>query len=402
MMLQMLGVFAEFERATIVERIVAGMERAASQGRWVVGKVPYGYERIKETKLIHPHPVQAMVIRRIFDLYVKEQMGAESIAKLLNSEGHRTKNGMPFARPIVIAILQNPVYVGKIEFRGIISPGLHESLVGSETFEAAVRILQERGESQAMKRGHPSDYLLSGLVRCGQCDRAFVGTRAHGRSRAYHYYTCSTRYRYGTQFCDAERIAKESLEEAVFEQLYEVFTDSALIAEAFEEASLTDEQNAEEIEARLSALRQDQAAVKRAIDRYFSAFEQGSLNPAECKERIDRLKTRLDALTAEEASLSEKARRDDEGPTVAEDVAEWAKDLPYLLSNGTAQQRKALLRKLIKELRVMSKSEIRPTYKIPALVRAPLGQVERSGFEPPTSSVRVRFHASEPDRKNRR
>jgi site-specific DNA recombinase len=45
MMLQMLGVFAEFERATIVERITAGMERAASQGRWVVGKVPYGYLR---------------------------------------------------------------------------------------------------------------------------------------------------------------------------------------------------------------------------------------------------------------------------------------------------------------------------------------------------------------------
>jgi site-specific DNA recombinase len=40
MMLQMLGVFAEFERATIVERITVGMERAASQGRWVVGKVP--------------------------------------------------------------------------------------------------------------------------------------------------------------------------------------------------------------------------------------------------------------------------------------------------------------------------------------------------------------------------
>lgn len=61
---------------------------------------------------------------------------------------------------------------------------------------------------------------------------------------------------------------------------------------------------------------------------------------------------------------------------MAEDVAEGAKDLPYLLSNGTAQ---AFLRKLIKELRVMSKSEILPTYKIPALVRAPSGQVEVGG-----------------------
>ena len=75
MMLQMLGVFAEFERATIVERITAGMERAASQGRWVVGKVPFGYLRDKETKLIHPCEPQADVVRRIFAMYVEDRMG---------------------------------------------------------------------------------------------------------------------------------------------------------------------------------------------------------------------------------------------------------------------------------------------------------------------------------------
>ena len=32
MMLQMLAVFAEFEHATIVDRIVAGMERKAARG----------------------------------------------------------------------------------------------------------------------------------------------------------------------------------------------------------------------------------------------------------------------------------------------------------------------------------------------------------------------------------
>ena len=37
MMLQMLGVFAEFERASIIERISAGMERKARRGEWTVG-----------------------------------------------------------------------------------------------------------------------------------------------------------------------------------------------------------------------------------------------------------------------------------------------------------------------------------------------------------------------------
>ncbi len=34
MMLQMLAVFAEFEHATIVDRVGAGIERRAKEGRW--------------------------------------------------------------------------------------------------------------------------------------------------------------------------------------------------------------------------------------------------------------------------------------------------------------------------------------------------------------------------------
>ena len=43
MMLQMLGVFAEFEHATIVERTKVGMEKKAKGGKFVGGNVPYGF-----------------------------------------------------------------------------------------------------------------------------------------------------------------------------------------------------------------------------------------------------------------------------------------------------------------------------------------------------------------------
>lgn len=58
------------------------------------------------------------------------------------------------------------------------------------------------------------------------------------------------------------------------------------------------------------------------------------------------------------------------GQVGTELVAEWAKTLDVALYSGTAQQRKALIRKLVKELRVMKRDEIIPTYRIPALVRA--------------------------------
>lgn len=67
------------------------------------------------------------------------------------------------------------------------------------------------------------------------------------------------------------------------------------------------------------------------------------------------------------------------------DVAEGAWDLGDLLRAGTAQQGMALFRLIIRELRVMTRGEILPTYKIPALVRAPKGQ----------TLVRWRFQTAE-------
>jgi site-specific DNA recombinase len=379
MMLQMLGVFAEFERATIVERITAGMERAASQGRWVVGKVPYGYARDRSTKLIHPDPAQAEVVGRIFTHYTNDRLGAEAIARLLNAEGRRTKNGTPFARPAVLAILQNPIYVGRIEFRGIQVPGLHEPLVDDATFFAAQQILAERGESQALKRGHATDYLLSGLVRCGRCKRAYVGTSARGRSGFYHYYVCSKRYRYGSEFCDGDRLPKDALEVAVIEQMVELYSDSALMTEALAEIDNEETSTSGDIEQRRSSITQELAGARRALDRYFAAFEEGSLSATDCRDRVARLKDRIESLEAEEQSLAQRAEASSTEPTTAEDVAQWAEDLDTLLRSGSAQQRKSLMRILIKELRVMGRELILPTYKVPALVRAPDGQVELRG-----------------------
>jgi len=379
MMLQMLGVFAEFERATIVERISAGMERAASQGGWVVGRVPYGYLRDRGTNLIHPAEPQADVVRRIFAMYAEGQMGAARIADVMNAEGHRTKNGTPFCARIVLSVLNNPIYAGRVEFRGTIHPGLHTPIVDQATFESVVRILEERGESQALKRGHPSDYVLSGVIRCGRCRKAYVGTSARGRKGLYHYYVCSTRYRYGTGFCSGDRLPKDGLEDAVIEQMRDVYRNTSLIEEAIAQNALEDAQPTEDASRRLAGVRQELAGATRSLDRYFGAFEEGSLSPADCQERITKLKAHIDALTAEEASLAEKAAEGPEEIPSACDIAEWATDLDTLLRAGSAQQRKALMRLLVKELRVMSRDEILPTYRVPPVVRAPSGQVEVRG-----------------------
>src|SRR5689334_7468529 len=49
MLVQMLGMFAQFERDTIIDRVIAGMERKTAKGKWKGGKRPFGYQVDKTT-----------------------------------------------------------------------------------------------------------------------------------------------------------------------------------------------------------------------------------------------------------------------------------------------------------------------------------------------------------------
>jgi site-specific DNA recombinase len=75
MMVQMLGVFAEFERATIVERTVAGMERKAERGEWVGGNIPFGYRLDAERRFLVTEPSEAAVVPQIFRRYTERREG---------------------------------------------------------------------------------------------------------------------------------------------------------------------------------------------------------------------------------------------------------------------------------------------------------------------------------------
>jgi site-specific DNA recombinase len=155
MMVQMLGVFAEFERATIVDRIVAGMERKAARGSWTVGGRPFGYRVDAETGFLAPEPSEAPLVPMIFDLYADRRLGVRAIAAQLNAGGHRTKGGLPWSKHSVLSVLRNRVYMGEIFFRGTHHQAPHPPLVNAATFDVAQAILRERGDDVSKRASNP-------------------------------------------------------------------------------------------------------------------------------------------------------------------------------------------------------------------------------------------------------
>ena len=119
LMIQMLGMIAEFERDVITERIQDNLIELAKDGRWMGGITPTGYtvERSRYgsgkkknafTYLV-TIPEEKQLIQHLFSTFLATRSLNATAAKL-NEEGYRTKNGAEFTILAVRDIIRNPVY----------------------------------------------------------------------------------------------------------------------------------------------------------------------------------------------------------------------------------------------------------------------------------------------------
>jgi site-specific DNA recombinase len=400
MMIQMLGVFAEFERATIIDRVVAGMERKAARGGWNGGPIPFGYRINRETGFLEIEPGEAELVPIIFDRYANKREGSRAIANWLNDRGHRPRRGGLWSFRSVLTILRNRVYVGEIYFRDSWHTAPHPRLVAPELFETTQALLEERGESHARRATNSTEYLLGGLLVCHSCGHRFLGTAAHGRSQRYRYYTCYKRHRYGLKGCASPRVDAGELDRAVLAALATTFENQRVLDDAITEflarADAARPQHQEELNAVLAEVRRTEAA----IDRYLQAFESGTMSEAVCGPRVEAHTEKIRALRMRQEELTAAIEDQQTSPTPAA-LAEIREMLSEGLDDDAPiPRRKAVLHRLIAEIRIEGPEAIYPTFKLPMehlrdqTVRPLFRVVGRRGLEPRTSALSARRSAS--------
>lgn len=152
-------------------------------------------------------------MRLIFRLYTHDRFGGRVVARILNDRGHRTTTGGTFSSYQVVRILANPSISGNCPSER--SPWPTATLRrGHRDLRGSAAHLPQRGEGHCHRLANSSDYQLTGLMRCPQCDKAVIGTRAHGKKKVYRYYTCFTRSRYDSTKCDGHRLNADATEAA--------------------------------------------------------------------------------------------------------------------------------------------------------------------------------------------
>ena len=342
MLVQMLGVFAEFEREMIIDRVVNGMERKASKGQWTLGVAPEGYRVDAETQHLVPIKAEMPAIKEIFRLYTKDRIGCRAVAKNINTRGLRRRSGRPYSFKTIADILSNPVYVGTVLFRDVETENAHPGIIDRDTFDRAQRLLIERGESPAAAAGAASEYHLTGKIVCPLCGRTYLGTAAHGRSRTYRYYTCWTRNRYGTDHCPAPRIDADRFDAVVLDALNVFYTRKTdLMMEAIGEAQAHHEAIRSELEAEQDSIRIQMAHKETAVDRYLTDYEDGKLDKNLIEQRVQKLSDELTELRHRRDELQYQLDNTP-GKITAAELKGLSADITKIITMGQVAQRKAL------------------------------------------------------------
>lgn len=221
--------FAQFEREIISERTRDKMVASRMKGKFVGGFVPFGYQLDKEKHLLAPHPETADEVRFIFESLLKERSVAKVLA-LLSDRGiglreRKCKNGVvltakPISRTHLYNIVHNPLYMGKVLYKGKIYEGEHEGLISEETFNAVQEMLRSSWKSHGFVRNRVEG-VLRGLLSCSECGAPMIPTYGKKNGRKHFYYICQKCQKEGHQKCPTRTVRQKEFDEAVLTRLME-------------------------------------------------------------------------------------------------------------------------------------------------------------------------------------
>ena len=151
--------------------------------------------------------------------------GLIEIVKGLNSRGINGPLGKGWSKTSLRKMLANEVYTGTIVWGRHSKRGLPvirtdnacPAIVNRSTFKKVQELIGSRSFNYIHPRRVSSQYLLSGLARCGQCGKALIGMEA--KKGKFSYYVCGTLNKKGAGSCKARYLNSKKLEGLVIDKI---------------------------------------------------------------------------------------------------------------------------------------------------------------------------------------
>ncbi len=367
----MIEVIDEFYSAVLAQETLRGMVENARKGYRNGGFPIYDYRNVRifdekrnpKTKY-EVNETEAKAVRLIFELYAKGN-GLKNIVMAFAKRGIKPRSGSYWSKSTVANILRNETYIGWTVFNKrdkkttgkqskpkdewVIIRNTHEPIISEELFDRVQELIEERQPKNTPARVTASQYLLSGLMRCGKCIGAY-GVTGYGRKRKYAYYNCISYSKKDKKVCPGRRLRADELDREVIDRVGKlVFSDDNM-------RKLLDDINAATKSLRVDYGRKITDLKKKAADlqlraaRQYKAIESGKIDLSLVAERLKELRIQRDSLQ-EEIAYYERLNYQYQPVYITRPTIEsYRKEMEKIFIGTNVQEQRSFLKKFIEKI----------------------------------------------------
>jgi site-specific DNA recombinase len=403
LLVQFQGMFAEYEKAQILERYRRGKTHRAQTGSInVLSGAPFGYRYIRKNAHtgaayeIVEH--EAALIAELFRRYADDDASIAELARWLSEQAVPTRTGKHrWDRSVVWGMLRNPAYAGRAVFGKTMivheSPALNRvarlqgratpratktvdrpraewteipvpAIVSEDTFSRVAQRLTDNKRFASRNSHNPS--LLQGLAACAACGYGYYRTSTRTTNKKIHYYRClgSDDYRYeGGRVCTNKPVRADYLDTVVWDHLTALLADPQLIRA--------------EIDKRLDTARSSDPAVRErqrlqialtnarnAIARMIEAFGEQLITIDELRARMPDLRARETNLRNQIEALDAQLADREAYLALATDLEGFLTQLHTRAESSTVAKRRRVLKLLVKDV-LIGPEKITIRHRIP-------------------------------------
>jgi site-specific DNA recombinase len=412
LLVQFQGMFAEYEKAQIMERYRRGKAHRARAGSVnVLSGAPFGYRYRRKNEHtgagyeIVEH--EAVLVAELFGRYADDGASIAELTRWLTEQGVPTRTGKSrWDRSVVWGMLRNPAYTGRAVFGKTMvvarSPGLNPrarlvcrstprasstvarpredwvdipvpAIISTETFDRVQQRLADNKRYAFRNSKVPS--LLQGIAACSGCGYGYYRTSTRTTNKKIYYYRClgSDDYRHeGGRVCTNKPVRADYLDQVVWDHITALLSDPTLIRAEIDKR-LHHARTADPATRQRAQLQTALAQAGTTITAMISAFSEQLITLDELRARMPDLRAREANIRAQLDAIDTQLTDRDAYLKLAVDVEGFLAQIRTTAPISDIEQRQHVLRLLVKDV-LIGPGKITIRHRIPIRERTTTDQ----------------------------
>lgn len=355
-MLAIIAVFAQLERETTAERVRDNMLERARMGIWNGGPIPFGYRgdktkiqvngKEKAVSVLTVEETEAEYIRQFCDWYLQPKGSIRSNVMRANELAIPTKTGRVWNPNQMQRILNTPLHCiadevayeyfsnldvemacDKSDFDGVhglmwynrrkphgrnstrlrdksewvLTVGGHLGIIPGKQYVRIQDKLAANADRPA-RAGTGTKGLLAWLLKCGTCGRSM--SYVDYKESDWQYYKCRGKESLG--LCSGQSVKGHEIEEAVIQAIRKVCTDKAFLESIARQTLQTSQANTDPLENELKRLRTKLDALSAEQKELVKALGRRTLPEELIEERFQEIENEKTPLLKELNKVQEQ------------------------------------------------------------------------------------------------